>query len=774
MDDLERSTVAAPGLERPVEILIDRWGIPHIYATTIRDAFFAQGWNVARDRLWQLDLWRKRGLGRLSQNFGPAYVEQDRAARLFLYRGDMDAEWAVYGRDAKPWTEAFVAGLNSYVRQVLAGAAPLPVEFTLTRSAPELWDADDVVRIRSHGISNNAESETLRVRVAGAGGLAADRIRRKLDPEHELRVPEGLNPDDVPSDILSVYTLATKEVSFAGEKPPSPADAEHAAATQGSNNWAIAPQRTATGRPILASDPHRVFVAPSIRYLVHLDAPGLKVMGAGEPHLPGITIGHNETIAFGITTFMVDQADLYVYELNPADPRQYRYEGGWETMRIVRETVAVKGEAAREVELAYTRHGPVLKVIPETSRAFALRTVWTEPGTAAYFGAARYQTASSWTEFKDALKHWRAAPMNFVYADVAGDIGWIPAGLMPRRRNWDGLMGAPGDGRYEWDGFASQDELPHLHNPARGWVASANEMNIPPGHPAHALNLGFEWADPARARRIADVLDANDKVTVAESARLQCDVTSLSALRGVALLRGRRSPDPEVQRAIDLLTAWDGVESLESGAAAIAEVWLSKHLVPATARKITTEAAAKIIAYGSPYAVATYLAAPDAALGPDPEAARDELLLASLKSALGELAERLGPEMDAWTWGALHHAHFAPAAAALADGPLRAKMVHGPTAMPGSAFTLCAHTYRMEDFALTNGPSFRMVCDVGAWDGSLVINTPGQSGDPESPHYGDLYPLWSKGDYVPMLWTRAAVQSVTRQVIQLTPQDPSG
>ena len=182
---------------------------------------------------------------------------------------------------------------------------------------------------------------------------------------------------------------------------------------------------------MLASDPHRVLQAPSIRYLVHLDAPGLQVMGAGETHLPGITIGHNEHVAFGITTFMADQADLYVYELNPRNPRQYRYGDGWEELRIVKETVAVNGEAPREVELAFTRHGPVLKWTPETGRGFALRTVWMEPGTSAYFAAARYQTASNWPQFKDALSHWRAAPMNFVYADTHGDIAWIPAGLMP-------------------------------------------------------------------------------------------------------------------------------------------------------------------------------------------------------------------------------------------------------------------------------------------------------------------------------------------------------
>ena len=653
------------------------------------------------------------------------------------------------------------------------GAAPLPVEFELTSSRPALWQADDLVRVRSHGISNNAESEALRARVvAAAGGVEADRIRRKLDPPHELRVPEGLDPADIPADIFATYVLATKEVSFAPAETPTPAlaDLVEAAASQGSNNWAIAPSRTATGRAMLASDPHRVLGAPSIRYLAHLDAPGLHVMGAGELHLPGITIGHNERIAFGITTFMADQADLYVYELNPENPRQYRYGDGWEEMRFVTETVAVKGEAAREVELAFTRHGPVLKSDPEAGRAFALRSVWFEPGTSSYFAAARYQAAGDWATFKDALSHWGAAAMNFVYADVDGNIAWIPAGLMPRRPNWDGLMPVPGDGRYEWQGFWRQDELPSMVNPARGWVGTANEMNLPPDYPAAERNLGFEWADPCRMNRIDAALSANDRVTIDDSLALQTDVFCGSALRATALLRGLTSDDAEVERALRLLEAWDGQETVDSSAAAIAEVWLNKHLAPHTAAKITTPEAAKLIAFGSPYAVTTYLQSPGPALGDDPASAREAVLRSSLRAALDEIAERLGPDMSAWRWGDLHHAHFVPPAALLAGDDLRERMSHGPVAIPGSAFTVRAATYRMEDYAAINGASFRMVVDVGDWDNSRVINSPGQSGDPASPHYSDLFPLWAQGQYVPMLWTRAAVEGAARRVIQLTPE----
>ena len=769
---VERRTVTAQGLSASLEIVVDQWGIPHIYAASTHDAFFAQGWNAARDRLWQLDLWRKRGLGLLSETFGADYVAQDRATRLFLYRGDLDAEWAAYGPDAKAWSRAFVAGINAYVGQIRSGAAPLPVEFELTTSQPALWQVDDLVRIRSHGISNNAESEALRARVVAAGGLEADALRRKLDPPREVRIPDGLNPADIPADIFAVYVLATKEVSFTPpgapepvEEAPSLADLAESVASQGSNNWAIAPSRTASGRPILASDPHRVLGAPSIRYLVHLDAPGLHVMGAGELHLPGITIGHNDRVAFGITTFMADQADIYVYELNPENARQYRYGDGWEDFRVITESVAVKGEASREVELAFTRHGPVLKLDPEAGRAFALRSVWFEPGTSSYFAAARYQSAGDWPTFKQALAHWGAAAMNFVYADVDGEIAWIPTGLMPIRPNWDGLMPVPGDGRYEWQGFRTQDELPCIHNPARGWVGSANEMNLAADYPAQS-EIGFEWADPCRMDRIDEVLGANDKITIDDCLALQTDVFCGNALRAAALLRGLKSDDAMVERALRLLETWDGHEPTNSAAAAIAEVWLNKHIGPHLAARITTPAAAKLIAFGQPYGLSTYLQDPEAPIG----GSRESLLLASLNSALDEIVERLGPDMSAWRWGDLHHARFVPPAAVLAGDDLRERMVHGPTPIPGSGFTVRAATYRMDDFAAINGASFRMVVDVGDWDNSRIINSPGQSGDPASPHYSDLFPLWAEGEYVPMLWTRPAIEAAASQVIRLTPE----
>jgi penicillin amidase len=768
---VRREAQPVAGLQQPAEILVDRWGVPHIYARSARDAFFLQGWNAARDRLWQIDLWRKRGLGRLSASLGPAYVEQDRAARLFLYRGDMAAEWAAYDPGGREAVEAFAAGVSAYVAEVNAGSKPLPVEFRLTDSRPEPWAAEDILRIRSHALVSNVASEVARARTVCAGGLAADAVRRRLEPEHTPVVPKGLDPCDVPADVLKDYLLGTGPVNLAplagrdaAAAPGDQALARHIEATsaEGSNNWVIAPSRTATGRPILANDPHRPVGVPSLRYIAHLDAPGLTIIGAGEPALPGVSLGHNGQAAFGLTIFYIDQEDLYVYETRGD---AYRYRGGWEPMRVIRETIEVKGEAPREVALRFTRHGPVLKADPEKGRAFALKTVWNEPGVAGYYGSSRLWRAKTWADFQAARDRWGAPPLNLVWAEAGGGIGWSAAGRTPVRRNWDGLMPAPGDGRYEWAGFLADGGLPAVRNPPEGFFATANEMNVPaePAYPRAARRLGYEWADRTRATRIKEVLAATPRATLADSMALQTDDVSAQARRGQALLRPLASPDPEVARALALLAAWDAEESIGSGAAAIYETWVVKHLGRAVVAAATSKPAQGLIGAGSPDPVLLWLEQ-------QPRAVRDPLLLASLRAALDELKTRLGPDMATWSWGRLHHARFEPAAAALADPQLAAHMSIGPVQVAGSASTPRAASWRPSDFRQTAGASVRLVIDVGAWDNAMAVNTPGQSGDPFSPHYRDLFPLWAAGSYFPLRFSRAAVERETQTVLTLTPR----
>ncbi len=770
------------GLKAPAEVIVDHWGVAHVFAGSVVDAFFLQGYNAARDRLWQIDLWRKRGLGLLSQSLGPAYVAQDRAARLFLYRGDMREEWAAYAPESKLWVESFVQGINAYVQDTRAGRRPLPVEFKLTDSRPDLWQPDDVLRIRSHALVSNVTSEVARARVACAAGLQADQLRRKIEPvSHRLTTPAGLNPCDIPADVLKDYLLATKPVDFAAESrsekhAANSADRDLLSAIQsqsaeGSNNWVVAPSRTSTGRALLANDPHRQLGVPSLRYVVALNAPGLNIIGAGEPALPGISFGHNDDIAFGLTIFAIDQEDLYVYELKPDDARSYRYQSGWARMQVVSESIEVKGEPARQVELLFTRHGPVLAQDPAKHRAFALRTVWNEPGLAGYFGSSRLLGAKNWSQFKQASDAWGAPPLNLVYADILGNIGWAAAGRTPVRRNWDGLMPVPGDGRYEWRGFYGNDVLPSSYNPVEGFFATANEMNLPAGYPNERNRIAFEWTDRSRIDRINELLRANDKVSLADSMAIQTDSVSTQSRRVTALLGSwaAAAGDTDTAKAVGALRAWDHDETTASPAAAIYEVWATKYLGAATVAKVTPATARKLLEQGQLEAIIGYLEHPDARLGPDPVAARDAVLLESLNAALAELRNRLGPDMSNWNWGRLHHATFEPAVGVLADPQLRAQMSVGPLQTPGSSSSPRAQSYRSSDFAVIGGASVRMVLDVGAWDNSVFINTPGQSDDPLSPHYRDLFPLWAGGAYVPLPFSRSAVERNAETRIEVVP-----
>jgi penicillin amidase len=416
------------------------------------------------------------------------------------------------------------------------------------------------------------------------------------------------------------------------------------------------------------------------------------------------------------------------------------------------------------VELHFTRHGPVVFQDDAKGRAFAIRTVWNEPGLSGYFGSSRMWRASGWDDFQTARNKWGAPPLNLVYADTSGDIGWSAAGRTPVRPNWDGLMPVPGDGRYEWAGFLADGGLPVSRNPAQGFFATANEMNIPsdPAYPRDARKLGFEWADATRSIRIKEVLAGLSKATLADSMALQTDTVSPQARRAQALIKDLASPDPEVSRALAQLKGWDANESLESVPAAIYEVWVNKHLIPAAIGAFASPEARGAIRSSSPDAVLTYLES-------QPGARRDPVLLSSLASAMTELKARLGPEMATWHWGRLHHARFTPAVAGLAGDEMGAQMSLGPLAIPGSASTPRAATYSMETFDQTAGASVRFVLDVGAWDNSMAINTPGQSLDRFSPHYRDLFPLWAAGAYVPLRYTRPAVEADAETVMRLTP-----
>ncbi len=783
--------VGVKGLEKTAEVLIDQWGVPHIYAGSTYDAFVAQGYMAARDRLWQMDLWRKRGLGLMAEDFGPAWVDNDKAARAVLFRGDMYREWLAYGSDSKRVAEAFVAGVNAFVAQAKADSKLLPEEFKLLGYQPAEWSAEDIVRIRHHGLTLNFTSEVDRAQAfcdGKANGARVDWLRRELVPDVKPQVPEGLEVCGLPGkELKRAYALATASPKFtkdnvkllAGNFTPeqwlalsestmNQPDA-NTLASYGSNNWTIAPSMTTTGRPILANDPHRAHGAPSLRYISHISAPGMDVIGAGEPFLPGISIGHNGRIAFGLTRFYMDQEDLYVYETQRNNDKEYKYKGRWEPMTRVTELIVVKGEnAPRKVDNWYTRHGPVLE--NAKGRAYALRAAWLDLGMAPYFGSMDYMRAQNFDQFRAAMNRWGAPGENQVYADNSGNIGWIPGGLTPIRPNWDGLMPVPGDGRYEWSGYRNGDELPWEFNPARGYVVTANENNVPPDHPLYQKGIGYEWSDSARAQRLHALFQqaAKDgkKLSVADSEAWQTDIVAVPAQRLLKLLAPLSSNDEPTANGLALLKSWDGTMGKNSPAAALYEVWSNATLKKAVSEKLLSPNERAFAKDTSATRMITVLESPQGWLS---TADRDQLLLASIAPAMQWLQGKQGADSSKWSWGDLHQANFVHPLAGVVDEATKKRLNVGAGGIGGSWATPMATSYNPDTYELTAGASFRMVVDVGNWDASRVVNTPGQSGNPASPHYRNLADTWAASQYFPLTYSREAVEKVTKERITLTP-----
>jgi penicillin amidase len=682
--------------------------------------------------------------------------------------------------------ESFVAGINAYVELTRREPQRLPAEFGIAGTSPDLWQAEDVVRIRSHALTRNALSEVLRAKGASVYGDKTDLLRKNLEPPVVPDNAGGIDLDDVPIEVLDIFKLATATVSFSPERMAAPladvdkwsklndlAEVVADATWTGSNNWAVAPSRTSTGRAIMAGDPHRNHAMPNLRYLVHLTAPGLDVIGAGEPVVPGISMGHNGTIAFTQTIFFADQEDIYVYETEPGNPDRYRFGGEWVDMDIVEERFAVKGAPEQTARLRFTRHGPVLYADPQKRIAFALRSVWFEPGSAAYLAGLSSMRARTLDEFKAAIARFATPSLNHLYADISGTIAWLPFGQTPVRPNWDGLLPVPGDGRFEWDGFLGIDDMPSAINPPEGFVASANEANLPSGWDHVKTPIGYEWLEKSRALRIREVLGQDDRHSLQASLALQTDVMSLPGRRLQKLLR---ATPPEAAGAFAqaraMLLRWDNALHADSAAGALSELWYSMHLKPALFALLVPDAALRaLLMPGDVEGILTALENPDDRFGADPIKARDALLAETLAAAWADALARLGPDPERWQWGQLHHGYFEHPVGPLTDEQTRRTLDVGPLPKGGSASTIMHAAYRTQDFRITMGASVRFVLDVGNWDASLCINAPGQSGDSRSPHYRDLSVKWANGDYVPFLYSKAAVDAAAATRIVLTPAD---
>ena len=789
--EVRQETNRLPGLERSVEILKDRWGISHIYAQTEHDLFFAQGYSAARDRLFQLELWRRQATGTVAEILGPRELRRDIGTRLFKFRGNLDQELSHYHPHGVAIVNAFVEGINAYVDRALADPDLLSIEFELLGIRPGKW-TPDVVISRHQGLLGNVTTELSYGRAVAAVGVDVVENLRVFEPrDPELALDAAVDGDALSEDILGLYNAFRRSVDF----QPEDVAAEHRMASGGetvegavgrvaadwisdfpyddrldigSNNWVVDGSRTESGYPIMANDPHRSQAAPSLRYWAHLVGPGWNVIGGGEPALPGISIGHNEYGAWGLTVFRTDGEDLYVYETNPGDPNEYRYQGRWEAMTVMRETIPVKGQADEEVELKYTRHGPVVYEDPERRVAYAVRAAWREVGGAPYLASLRMDQSRTWEEFREASNYSNIPGENMVWADQAGNIGWQAVGIAPVRRNWSGLVPVPGDGRYEWDGYLPIKAKPHVFNPPEGFFATANNNLTGRDYP-YLDAIGFEWTDPYRWLRAAEVLGSGRRFSMMDMMRLQTDALSIPARTIVPMLEALSATEGRTETVRRRLLDWDHTLDASSVEAGIYVAWerritsnLYDLMVPAAARPYLRSVPMR--------KQIEWLTYPPGEFGSDPIAGRDRLLLRSLEEAVEGLRASFGSDMTEWRYGQEGYKHVLlrhPLSDAVNER-MRGRLEVGPLPRGGYGYTVLATGGGNNQ---TSGASFRIIVDTSDWDRTVGMNNPGQGGDPDHPHYKDLFELWAQDRFHPAFYSRDKIEGVTEERTVLEPGD---
>jgi penicillin amidase len=778
-------TLGVSGLNQPVEVLRDRWGINHLYAKTEHDLFFAQGYSAAKDRLFQFEIWRRQATGTVAEILGRKELKRDIGTRLHMFRGDLKAELNWYHPRGEAIVTAFVDGINAAVDEALRRPGDLPLDFKVLGIQPKKWTPAAIIS-RHNGLLGNITQEVnmaQAVRIMGADKVKD--LSEFYGGEPNLEVDPAVDLSLINRNILELYNAFREPIKFTPDElvaeyrgqaaaprqleaalGPSAVDLSTRQEDIGSNNWVVSGKLTQSGYPLLMNDPHRTQESPSLRYWSHLVGPGWNVIGGGEPMLPGVSIGHNEYGAWGLTIFGTDGEDLYVYETNPANANQYKYRGAWEEMRVLKDSIAVKGEQPAAVDLKYTRHGPVLYEDKEHHKAYALRAAWMEIGGSPYLASLRMDQAKSWEEFRDACSYSRIPAENMVWADTSGTIGYQAVAITPIRHNFSGLVPVPGDGRYEWDGYLPIKALPHAVNPDKGYWATANNYLFPPGYP-YPDAQHHTGTDPYRVSRISEFLSSGRLHTVAEMMRLQNDDLSLPARALVPLLRDVPIADATVAKAAQTLLQWDYVLDKDSVAAGIYEMWQRRILANVRDLAIPKEAREVFGNIGMKKIIG-WMNAPDGRFGTDPIAGRTQLLATSLEQAVSELTKKLGPDMSRWQYGQekYHHALIRHPLGAAVKPEVRAKLDVGPMPRGGDSYTVTATGGGDNQ---TSGGSLKLVADLENWDNSVALNNPGQSGDPASPHYRDLFELWARGKYFPIFYSRPKVESVAEKTVTLQP-----
>jgi len=773
----QKSTLKVKGLQQSVEVLRDQWGVNHIYANNEHDLFFTQGYCAAKDRLFQFEIWRRQATGTTAEILGAREIKRDIGTRLFQYRGSIEKDLARYHPRGVAIINAYVQGVNAYIKEANQDPSALPIEFKLLHIQPKEWTAAVVIS-RHQGLLGNITQELNIARAVGK--IGEDKVKDIVwfhPKQPNLTMDSSIQPALLEKDILALYNAYRNELVFQktdfGEKDEDAVMNSHnlpekdlflqSQEMEGSNNWIVAGSKSASGYPLLANDPHRKIAVPSLRYIVHLVAPGWNVIGGGEPEIPGVSIGHNEKGAWGLTIFETDGEDLYVYDLNKKNLNQYWYKGQWKDMKLIQDSIHVKNSADVKMTHRYSVHGPICFIDSVNHKAYAVRAAWMEPGGAPYLASLRIDQATNWESFREACSYSHIPGENMIWADKKGNIGWQTVGIVPIRKNFSGYVPVPGDGRFEWAGYLPIKERPHLLNPSKGFFATANQ-NVTPENYTRWDAIGYTWADPFRGNRINQVLDPNNHIDLPTMAALQTDYYSIPASKIVPLLNNISFEKEQLQKAKAYLTNWNFVLDKNSIAAGIYVAWekeiatmMGSLLIPAEVKSYISLQISTII---------ERLEKPSTHFGEHAVDKRNQLLQEAFVKAINNLNKKLGPSMDQWVYGQAKYKHstMEHPLSAIVNNEIKQQLNLGPLPRGGSGQT--PGSTGGTDNQLS-GASFRILIDTKDWDKALMINTPGQSGNPDSPYYRNLFETWANDQYFPAYYSKEKIKSVTKEWIIL-------
>lgn len=778
-DSNDIDQLSIDGLQEPVEILRDEWGINHIYANNQHDLFFAQGYAAAKDRLFQFEIWRRQATGTVAEILGERELKRDIGTRLFKFRGDMKEEMNYYHEDGIEIITAYTQGVNAYIDEILSRPEKLPIEFKLLNILPEKW-TPEVVISRHQGLLGNIGAELRIGRAVAKLGTKTVKELYWFHPKNpDISLDPSIDKDLLFDNILAPYNAFRRSLRFrltdiqeefrnSNEAIAllSQDEEKDDPLSIGSNNWVVSGALMADGNTYMANDPHRTIAVPSLRYMAHLVAPGWNVIGGGEPEIPGISIGHNEYGSWGLTVFSTDGEDLYVYDLNPDNLQQYKYKGAWEDMKLITESIKVKAMDEVKVDLLYTRHGPVVYVDTTHNKAYAIRCAWLEPGGSPYLASLRMDQSKSWEEFREACNYSNIPGENMIWADREGNIGWQAVGIAPIRNNFSGLVPVPGDGRYEWDGYLPIIEKPHILNPPKGFFATANQNVIPDDY-EHWNAVGYTWSDPYRGDRLNEVLGSGKRLTMDDMKDLQVDYTSLPARTLMPLLLDLPFSGMEAE-ARDRLIGWNFKLEANSIEAAIYVAW--ENQIKNLARtKLIPESAKGLITSVRMKKLVDWIITSDDRFGPNPMLDRDQFLIEAFTKGISYLKETLGDNIDNWQYGQekFKHIYMTHVLGNFVNEDLKAKLNLGPLARGGNSYTPGSTGGGNRQ---RSGASFRMIVNTGDWDAAVGTNGPGQSGNPESPFYSNLFESWAKDEYFPIYYSRSKIESVTVHKTLLKPR----